>query len=165
MATKDLLKGSGREKIEGANDVDREAISGAVESKAVLKLWAKAVCSEVKRKVNTTKNQTGLKCKDGKVSEGFGSTVEALRVLGRNVTNELLVDDGGFENEFVPVKRACTEMARSSSERDQGQQVVDNPNNMGSRVAQQLETAAVNPICMDSHSSNSFYSPGSSSVR
>jgi len=157
-------KGLKAKVFEGADDVDREAISGAVESKAVLKLWAKEVCSEVERQIKTTKNQTGLSCKDGKASQAFGSTVEALRVLGRNVTSELLVDEGVFENAF-PVKRACTKLARSSSEREQGQQVEDNPNNMGIRVAQKLETAAVNPICMDFHSSNSFSPPGLSSVR
>ena len=95
MATKDL-RGLKAKVFEGADDEDREAILGAVESKAVLKLWAKEVCSEAKRKIDTTKNQTGLKCKDGKGSERFGSTVEALRVLGRNVTSELLVDEGVF---------------------------------------------------------------------
>ena len=68
-------KGLRAKVFEGADDEDREAILGAVESKAVLKLWAKEVCSEVKRKINTTKNQTGLKCKDGKSSERLGSTV------------------------------------------------------------------------------------------
>ena len=73
--------------LEGADNADREAITEVFESKAMLKLWAKETCSEVERKVRATKMQAGLRSGDGSVLEGFGSSVGALRLLGRNVTN------------------------------------------------------------------------------
>jgi len=46
-------------RFKGADDVDREAIHGTVESKVVVKLWAKEICSEAKKKMTPPETKPG----------------------------------------------------------------------------------------------------------